>query len=151
MFQLVDALALKWLDWRYDGKAQAYAKEHPEQGFVLHRAEIGEDGMFIDGTSPAIAFLAAEAAKMLDRANASNYLQFDMVPHVAADLRAVRVTVQWRNGLSPAQRADKLNEFVLAFDTWDQSPELCVGPLFDAMIEARSKISSAVRKTKESK
>lgn len=146
MLQLIDILAIKWLDWRYNGKVRAYVKEHPEHGFAFSKAEINDDGMFVYGTSPAIAFLAVEASKMLDRAHASNYVQFDMIPHVAAELRATRVTVQFADGLSPAQRADHLNEFVLAFDEWDQSPALCSGPLFDAMIDAREKIVADVRK-----
>lgn len=108
MLQLIDAIALWWLNWRYDHKIKSFSAEHPEYGLELKKAVIAEDGMYVCGTSPAIAYLAAEAAKMLDRANASNYTQFDLVPHIASELRAVRVTVQWANGMSPAMRADKL-------------------------------------------
>ncbi|HMN30824.1 MAG TPA: hypothetical protein PKE45_21905 [Caldilineaceae bacterium] len=45
---------------------------------------------------------------MLNAANAENYLQFDMVPRLDRRLRPIRVTVQWANGMSPAQKVAML-------------------------------------------
>src|SRR3990172_2929419 len=48
---------------------------------------------------------ASGAAEMLDEASADNYVQFDMMPRPDHALKAIRITVQWANGLSPAQKA----------------------------------------------
>lgn len=142
MLQLLDTAALKWLEWRYDSKAKKYANEHPEHGFVLHRAEIGEDGMFVDGTSPAIAFLAAEASKMLKNGNAQNYIQFDMVPHIASELRAIRVTVQYADGKSPAQVNE---EFLDALVTLYKKHRVDVAQICDESLDRSGALLGKIR------
>ena len=103
ILNLLDQLAGKWLEWRTERAIQTnplYLE------FGLQKVEVSENGMY-EGTfvSPAAAILADEASKMLNAANAENYIQFDMMPRLDRGLRPIRVTVQWANGLAPAEKA----------------------------------------------
>lgn len=108
--ELLDKLAGRWLDWRME----QMAARHPElHEFGLHRAEVEPDGRFtVTGISVTAAILADEMAAMLNRASADNYIEFDMAPRLDRGIRPVRVTVQWANGLSPAQKATRLEQRV---------------------------------------
>ena len=57
---------------------------------------------------PGVYLLADEAATMLEANNAKNYVQFDMMPRADRHLLPIRVTVQWADGKSPAQRVLEL-------------------------------------------
>lgn len=39
---------------------------------------------------------------------------------------------------------DPLDDFLRAYDAWADSPELCAGPLFDRMLEARGALDAAM-------
>jgi len=111
LLDFIDYVAERWLSRRSDGKIARFAKEHPEfelEDENLERVEIGEDGLILNCVSPAIVVLAEEAAKMLDAAHAENYLQLDIIPRLARDMRAIRLTVQWAEGKSPCRIVDEL-------------------------------------------
>lgn len=101
---LVDRAASRWLDWRTE---QAY-RDNPLTQMELKRLSV-EDGFF-EGTfvTPAVALLAQECARMLEAANAKNYIQFDMQPRLDRALKPIRVTVAWASGESPATKAARL-------------------------------------------
>ena len=40
---------------------------------------------------------------------------------------------------------DPLDDFLRAYDAWAESLELCAGPLFDRMLEAREALDAAMR------
>ena len=99
MLGWIDRIAQGWLDWRMD---------HRKYDVGFKRMEIGPDGMVAEFVSPASAVLADQCSVMLTKANAKNYVQFDMYPSVAHGIDPVRVTVQWARGESPAQQNERL-------------------------------------------
>ena len=103
MFSIIDAIAMAWIDWRYAKQSRKFADEHPEYGLEFTEAKIDKDGLYLSGSSPAIVFLAEEAAKMLGRADAQNYLEISLLPHLSTELRPIRLTVQYDDGKSPAR------------------------------------------------
>lgn len=101
MLTLIDRLAGWWLDMRLDRAT----KVDPELARLdIKKAVIEEDGLTVEGVSPVVALFAEEAARMLDKAKAENYLQFDMLPRFDRGIKWIRITVAWANGKSPAQR-----------------------------------------------
>jgi len=107
MFQLLDKLAGWYLDWRTH---RAVSNDPELKQFELHKAEINKHGIEIIVHAPAIAILADQAADLLEANNAKNYVQFDMLPRPDRGLHPVRVTVQWANGMSPAEKAAQLTD-----------------------------------------
>lgn len=107
MFQAIDRLAGWWIDWRIDRalRRDQQQQEYPDQ---FKKVEATEDGVHLQFISPAVAVIADEAAQMLNAHNADNYVQFDMLPRFDRGLRAIRVTVQWAGGESPAAKAKRL-------------------------------------------
>jgi len=105
MLKLIDKAAGKWLDYRMGRMKQRYKKT---SGIEFKKAEITPDGFTAEGISPAIAILADEASKMLKRAGADNYVQFDMLARVDFAVKPIRVTVQWARGESPGQQNARL-------------------------------------------
>lgn len=107
MLEMIDRLAGWWLDWRM---RQAVAN-HPElKRFGIERFEGHEGGFDLVMTTPVAAILADGLAEFLQENNAENYIQFDVMPRLDRGLPPVRVTVQWANGMSPAQKAAMLEE-----------------------------------------
>jgi len=107
MFRLLDKLAGWYLDWR---TRRAVSNDPELKQFELHKAEMNKHGIEIVAHAPAIAILADQAAALLEANNAKNYVQFDMMPRPDRGLRPVRITVQWANGMLPAQKAAKLED-----------------------------------------
>jgi len=115
MLRVIDRLAGRWFDWRQDREI-AKVPEIRDLGF--HKAEVTEDGAFLfqlvggqrEGgpVSTAIAYMADEAAAMLQANKAENYVQFDMMPRLDREVRPIRVTVQYASGESPARKAARL-------------------------------------------
>ncbi len=106
MLHLLDKLAGWWIDWRTD---QA-AKTKPDiQEFNLQRYDQTTPGSYeIFALAPGIVILADQAAELLKANNAENYVQFDMMPRLDRGLSAIRVTVQWARGESPATMVARL-------------------------------------------
>ena len=102
---LIDSLARAWLRRRIQ---EAIAGDADIQELKLQEVEIGDGGYIARFISPDIAMLAGECADMLNKANAENYIQFDMMPAASRAMRPVRVTVAWAKGKSPAQRVQEL-------------------------------------------
>lgn len=102
ILSFVDGLAGKWLDWRMRQKADN--DEHAK----LIKVDVNERNMEILMSHPTVAYLADECAQILNESDAENYLSFDMMPRIDRKLPWIRVTIQWANGLSPAQKASKL-------------------------------------------
>lgn len=112
MLHLLDKLAGWWLDRRMSHAS----KVDPELAEMeLRKAKIDQDGLTVEGISPMVAAFAEEAARMLNKANAKNYLEFDMFPRMDRQLKPIRVTVQWwGKGKSPAQRVTELERELAA-------------------------------------
>lgn len=72
------------------------------------RATIDENGMAARFVSPVVAGLANEAARMLEVAEAPNYVAFDMWSDKINDV--IRVTVQRASGESPAEQNARLRK-----------------------------------------
>ena len=105
LFELIDRLSIWWLDRRIDRAVES----NPElKEFKLKRLDRGEWGWELLASSPSVPILAEEAARLLDEANAENYIQFDMLTRMDRRMRPIRVTVQWAKGESPAKRAARL-------------------------------------------
>lgn len=112
MFQLIDKLAGWWIDWRMSQISKGDPDLENFKKLDIKDIKINQDGFDLFAVSPAIAILAEEAAGMLQANNAKNYVQFDMMPRVDRRMKPIRVTVQWKNGESPAAKAARLEEEV---------------------------------------
>jgi hypothetical protein len=76
--------------------------------FRINRIEVQESGISMVGKYPAFMVLIEEAAQILLDLKAENYFQFKaLVPGIHPP-RALLVTIQWADGLSPAQMVEKL-------------------------------------------
>lgn len=114
MLTLIDRLAGWWLDMRMRSGTGKLNPELTEITFT--KAVIEEDGLSVEGISPMIAVFAEEAAKMLDKRNAKNYLEINMFPRVDRQLRGIRLTVAWMAGKSPAQRVIDMEKRVIELE-----------------------------------
>lgn len=54
------------------------------------------------------AKIAQDMASLLNKNNAKNYIELDVMPRLDRNLRPIRLTVQWSDGLSPAAKAAQL-------------------------------------------
>jgi hypothetical protein len=105
MLRWIDRLAGWWMDRRMARQAA------DAEGVTLTRAELLPDQWRIDLLAPNLIPLISEAAAMLDAQQAKNYIEFDMLPRADhTDGRAIRVTIQWITGESPAQQNARLRE-----------------------------------------
>jgi hypothetical protein len=122
MLTLIDRLAGWWLDWRI---SRAVAKNPKLQQAGFKRAEVDKNGFHLVASFPGVYLLADEAAAMLEANNAKNYVQFDMMPRIDRQLPPIRVTVQWAEGKSPAQRVLELESALESFlDDYAHAVEL---------------------------
>lgn len=101
----LDRLAGWWLDWRTDRAAR---KDPLFAEFNLHKFNADGKSMELVIATETVAILADQAATMLKENDAENFIQLDMMPRLDRMLPPVRVTVQWANGMSPAQKCAKL-------------------------------------------
>ncbi len=108
MPNLIDRLAYWWLDRRQEEAAKACRRE---TGVELRKASINQDGWEMLVVAPDLMFLVDQATGLLEANNAENYIQFEMLPSVRhTQGRAVRVTIQWLNGESPATQNARLRK-----------------------------------------
>lgn len=112
LLKILDGWVSKYTDWRMNMLFKPSADAADQ--IMLRKAVFDANGFSFDletktYISEGIAILAQEAARMLDMSKADNYVQFDMLPKLSRELRRVRVTVQWANGKSPAQKAADLS------------------------------------------
>lgn len=114
MKNFLDRLAGWWLDWRTD---QA-AKSNPVfDELQLKRATYENGRMDIVAIAPGILALADEAAGYLQACKAENFVEFDMMPRLDRGMRAVRVTIQWADRFSPAQRIAQVEQEAARLET----------------------------------
>jgi hypothetical protein len=101
LFNLIDVLAGKWFDWRV---RRSIAK--PIEPLMIKEVELANNGgMRVLAEHPAVMILADQAAALLEESNATNYVQFDLVPRPdRTDCKPIRVTVQWAHGMSPGTK-----------------------------------------------
>ena len=59
-------------------------------------------------SSSVIPHLASDAAELMEAWGGKNYLEFEMMPRPDRSRRPIRVTVQWADGCSPAEKAERL-------------------------------------------
>lgn len=107
LLTFIDRMCGAWLDWRM---TQLIAHDLELSKFEFKKAEFTPDGFTTTGISPMAAIIANEAAQMLNRVGAENFITFDMMPRLDRGLRPVRMTVQWADRLSPAAKAEKLTQ-----------------------------------------
>jgi hypothetical protein len=109
LLEWLDKLAGRWLQWRYDWACRHMPeiKAQVEQ-LGLKSVNTIPGGWEATFVTPAAAMIAADMAGMLDKAQAKNFIQFDFMPRLDRGMKAVRVTVEWADGESPAQKAERL-------------------------------------------
>lgn len=108
MLTLLDRLIIAYFDWRGRSAAKHAAEE---TGIDFVNAQITPEHWHLELRGSKLMFLLEEAASWLDKTKADNYLQFDMIPRAArTDWRAVRVTLQWTHGESPAEQNARLRD-----------------------------------------
>ena len=100
VLDFLDKAAGNWLDWRRD---QAAKKMDIPPVDILN-VQLSNAGMEAVLEHPAIAYLADEASALLDKANARNYLQIDLMPRADRGTNMIRVTIQRAEGMSPATK-----------------------------------------------
>jgi hypothetical protein len=109
LLDLVDRLAMAWINRRMDQEVAELKKEPGYESIQLRKAEFDENGWSMDMVHRDVAILAASAAEMLTKQNAKNYVQMVMYPKV--DMQPVEVTVRWYwGGLTPAQLNSQLQD-----------------------------------------
>lgn len=99
-----EALIARWLNWRMDRRIKQAIKSGEFPDIELRRFKAEGKDMEILMAHPGVLSMVEQAGKFLKAHNAENYVQFDLIPRLASDLRAIRVTVQWAGGLSPAMK-----------------------------------------------
>lgn len=103
---LLDKLVGKYIDFRTEMRVRAMQIKDPEIKNLSYK-----DGK-INGlvVSPIFAYLGQEGARMLDSNPAcDNYLSLTIMPRIdEPQHRGIIVTIQYIDGLSPAQKATKL-------------------------------------------
>lgn len=98
MLGWLDALARLWLRWRMRVRCT-----QDEQLLEFVSAHARQNGMDITLKSPMVVVFANEAAAMLERHNAKNYLEFRMM---SPDYdQPILVTIQWAYGQGPGERS----------------------------------------------
>ncbi len=103
--KLIDKLAAGWINWRMYRVASKDPDWKELTELHIKSIEVTDtNGINILGTAPAVAYLADEAAELLTKNDAKNFIQFDMMPRIDRGLKPIRVTVQWASGLSPAEK-----------------------------------------------
>lgn len=106
-FSIIDRLTGKWFDWRQD---QAFKDIPDDLKPQFESIEMRQRGFEIAVTSPLLVHLVSDASALLDKYEAKNYVSFDMMPRLDRGKRAIRVTVQWAHGESPAVKAARLED-----------------------------------------
>lgn len=106
MLELLDRLAGWWLDYRTDQRVKNSPEYAEFSKLSISKLDPSTGELVFNGSF--IAYFADEAATFLDKHNAENYVQFDMLPRIDRGLRPVRVTVAWAKGESPASKAARL-------------------------------------------
>jgi hypothetical protein len=101
----MDKLAGLWLAFRTRRNALGGYRE-PE----LKSIEINDKCAKAVIAHPQVAFFADECSALLNAAEVENYLEFEMQPRADHAKGRIRVTIQWAHGLSPAQKAIKLEK-----------------------------------------
>lgn len=111
---IIDRLACWWINYRQD---QELKNNSELSDLGIKRVDI-EDGVFkVLLSHPSLYLLANEFASMLKEFGVENYISFDMMPRMDKGDRPVRVTLQYADGLSPAQKATKLEERLERYST----------------------------------
>lgn len=125
MLALIDRAAAWWLNKRIDAQAEAASQA---TGVKFHKASMDASGFNVTLIAPDLLLLIEQAAGLLNQQNAENYVQFDMIPRLSRQPypRPVRVTVQWMNGLSPAEKNARLER---ECDDWQRQAADCQASL----------------------
>jgi hypothetical protein len=114
IFQFIDKIAVKWVDWRQDQRVEKMLQEHPEwKDLGLHRIEVGSNNYEMVLQHPAAYLIAEELAKFLQANNAKNYVTFDFMPRLDRMTQPVRATVQWAHGENPGTKAARLEKIIV--------------------------------------
>lgn len=108
MLQLIDRFACWWMDYRMAQVVEALPDEQKE--FGLKRANVEDGTLELLITSPSIVALADEAAALLDKNQAENFVTFEMMPRLDRGKRPITVIVQWAGRKSPARVIGELTE-----------------------------------------
>lgn len=105
--RLLDRLAFSYTRWRVGLRIKA----DPDL-LDIEKIELGqsvENGVATEimVESPTVPILAEQCAALLNKHNAKHYVEFVMMPSLHRDLRPVVITVRWKSGLTPSQKAAK--------------------------------------------
>lgn len=129
IFDVLDLIASRWLDWRTSQAVQS-ANARGEM-LNLKRATVENGTLDMVMAGPAVIELVNDAAAILNQQNAKNYVEFEMMPRLDRAARPIRVTIQWANGLSPAQMCEQLRaelETLRAHDhEWSEAHAMLTG------------------------
>ena len=109
MLRRLDTLAAAWLRWR---RRRAVNIDPALMQFAINRIAMDEHEIILTATAPCLVPFAEECAALLDKYDATNYVQFDTIVWRGGGARGrvVRVTVQWAKGESPGAKAARLQD-----------------------------------------
>lgn len=107
--RIFDRLAGWWLDWRM-GWNVAHSPDVKAAGLSLKRASL-EQGKFeamLAAPESLVLPLVQEMSTMLAAAGAEAYIGIDFMPRPDKGIRPIRVTIQYADRYSPAEKAARL-------------------------------------------
>jgi hypothetical protein len=110
MVNWIDKLAGWWLDGRTRANIRGFNAEN-KASFRKFNAEIDEDGNYTINAfveHPSVAILAEDACAILEDAGGANYLEISLMPRIDKGRRPIVLTLRWWSGMTPAEKAGKL-------------------------------------------
>lgn len=110
MFEWVDALSERWIDWRYKQVARRDKDLVDDNDVKVVRYSADVNGVDLMLCHPHVAKIAADAVAMLEEGEADNYLEFNLRPRPTDGARWITLTVQYSSGMSPAQKVAMLQK-----------------------------------------
>ena len=102
MWNWIDILARKWLSWRTTRAIKSDILLDAKFKQMHLDAEANE--FTYEFASGYVGHIARELAEFLGKFSAGNYVEVDFVPPTGGKIRPVRVTVQYADGMSPAEK-----------------------------------------------
>ena len=111
MLNLLDKLAVKYVEWRYDRQVAQYGEKHHDIQLKRASTLIDEGDVIVEAVMnhPGIMLFAADMVQALKECGADNYITFDFLP-IASEQKLVEVTIGWSDKLTPAKKVAMLEE-----------------------------------------
>lgn len=110
MLNWIDRLASLWLDIRTRANMKQYNAENGTEFKSIKYDQDGEN-YSVDAIMkhPGVAIFAEDACSLLEKGGGKNYLEFTLMPRIDRGIRPIVITVRWRDGMTPGEKAARLD------------------------------------------